>query len=320
MFTGVPNDLADAIGYELYVIDYLRATLHGQRETSIGGASIVLGDVTAEGVQRIVCGLSASNSFSEDAVRTALDHMRPLAFSAAFKIQDMIVEWVLRANGVNAWQFKEKLANYDKLLAAASLSEPALLAARPTLSRAYWELYRYLVPFRGTVIHKGGVVLEANGTVSIVKDGMNVRLTPAEQGSYMRAMCLVAKILSHQTKHNQFLEDLIEADLFELNKYHAQSGLVVRRARLEALTVHVSESHLDAREPMSVTVDFDQLRRVMEKPYPVGVDGRLHFAVTINAHSSTRNAVWQLPFEAVPSGVLTLTEGDERFDQYLTIT
>ena len=53
-------------------------------------------------------------------------------------------------------------------------------------------------------------------------------------------------------RNDPFLEHLIEGDLSELQTYHGQPGLVVRRARIAALTVHVPPSHIVERGPLAV--------------------------------------------------------------------
>lgn len=319
-FHANPSDLSDAVAYELDAIEYLRAALHAQGETVSGGTTVTLGDLTPDGAFRRDLRMSARMAISDGAVRAALGRLRPLAFSAAFKIHDMIVEWILRANGVNAWAFREKLQAYDRLQAANSLAEPGLLAGHSVLSRAFWELYRFLVPFRGTVVHSGGVVLERDGTISITKSARTVKFTPDDQASYMRGMCLISKILSQQSNRDPFLENLIEGDLRGLDKYHAQHGLTVRHARLEALTVNVPVTHLLSAEPLAVRLDFDELRGMMEATHPPGPNGHLFFSVTIIAQVEQQQFEWHLPVEAVPTGTATLQRGDLACDRFLRVT
>jgi len=318
-FSAVPNDLEDAVAYELDAIEYVRATLFSQSETPGGGSSFTLGDMTQDGHQKVNVSVHIKSSLSEGAVRTALDRFRPLTFSAVFKMHDMIAEWILRANGVNDWPFSKKLAGYDKLRAGGCLSEPSLFAHRPLLARAFWELYRFFVPFRGTVVHSGGLVLLQDGTIEVMRGTDKICLTTGEQGSYMRAMCIITKNLLGLVELDPFLETLIEGDFLQLEKYHGQKGFTVRRTRLETLTVNVLPSHIVNQHPLSVAVDFDHLRQTMERTYPVEADGRLYFSVAIVVHADTREAVWDLPVESVPSGLVTLREGDTKYDRFLRV-
>ncbi len=108
-FSGDTAELQNATGYEVEAINELRAILHCQSEAVGDGMSVTLGNYGPNGRLLRNLNMSCHNSISEDAVRKALDRLRPLAFSAAFKIHDMIVEWILRANGSSAWAFQKKL-------------------------------------------------------------------------------------------------------------------------------------------------------------------------------------------------------------------
>ncbi len=320
-FSGIPNDLEDAVAYELDAIEYLRATLFGQSEAPVGGASLTLGDMTEDGHQKMGVSVHVVGAgLSQGGARDALDRLRPLAFSAAFKMQDMIAEWILRANGVKDWPFSKKLAGYDKLRAGGCLIEPPLFAQQPLLARAFWELYRFFVPFRGTVVHSGGLALRQDGTIEITRDSKLLCLTPVEQGSYMRAMCIITKVLLGLVRLDPFLETLIEGDLLELENYHGQKGFTVRCTRLATLAVDVPPSHIVTQQPLSVEIDFDHLRRSIERAHSPGSDGRLYFSVAIAVHADAREAVWELPVESVPNGKVTLREGDSKYDRYLRVT
>jgi hypothetical protein len=58
----------------------------------------------------------------------------------------------------------------------------------------------------------------------------------------------------------------------------------------------------------------------MEKTYPVGAGGRLYFSVEVLVASGEREATWDLPIEAVPSGIVMLREGDANYDRFLRLT
>ncbi len=319
-FSGKPADLYDAIAYELSAIEYLRSTLHYQNERSLDSIAVTLGDLTSNGELKINFRAVAYASMSNNAVRSALDRLRPLAFSASFKLQDMIVEWILRANNVTDWPFSKKLKSYDQLRTLASLREPMFFAAHASLSRAFWELYRFLVPFRGTVVHSGGVLLQSDGTVSITKDSHTLDFTSMQQASYMRAMCLIAKILSAKLPSNSYLESLIESDLFMLQNYHNQAGLIVNKAHIARLEVEVPISQVAQRTPLAFDVDFDLLRRTMEKAYKIQNTDRLYFSVTIHVQDNNRQYLWNFPIEAIPNKLVSLQEGDPQYDRFLTIS
>ncbi len=316
-FSATTTDLEDAVAYELEAIEYICATLLGQREAEGATLSFTLGDTTPDGIQKVCSAAAGSSRQSEKAVRSALDRVRPLAFGAAFKLQDMVAEWILRANGVTAWPFKQKLAGYDKLQSTGSIVQPSIFAQRPLVARAFWELYRVLVPFRNTAMHSGGLVLRPDGAIEITSKSGKLSLATEEQGSYMRAMSLLTKILVGHVPLDKFLEALIEADLLKLEKYHKQKGLAVHQARLAALTVQVPASHISHQEPLSVVVDFDHIRRTVERACGAGPSDRVCFSVKMIVPLASRDAVWDLPMDSVPSGQVTIQVGDFKFDRFL---
>lgn len=319
-FSADSADLADRVAYELETLEYLRTTLYGQGESSGAGVTVTLGELTPEGNLRRHIRMLCTTSISEAAVRVALDRFRPLAFGAAFKMQDMVVEWVLRANGESAWRFSDKLKAYDRLRAASGLIEPTLFAEQQAVARAFWELYRHLSHFRNAAIHAGGVMLRADGTVSITDASRKLEFSAEHQAAYLRATCLVVRILTKQRGRDPLLDNLLESDLHTLEPFHLQAGLVVRGARIAALTVNVPETFVVDRAPLAIRIDFDQLRSMMEKTHPPPANGKLWFSARICAQDDLAAHTWHLPIEAVPSGTVTIRVGDSTFDRYLEIS
>ena len=122
-FGGSGSDLTALIAYERDALEFVRTTLFDQREATSQSLRLNLSDTkNAEGFYPANVGIVASGiSIGAEGVRSALSRLRPLAFSAAFKMQDMIVEWILHANGSRAWRFREKIAEYEAMESAATL-------------------------------------------------------------------------------------------------------------------------------------------------------------------------------------------------------
>ncbi|WP_053573089.1 hypothetical protein [Caballeronia cordobensis] len=99
LFLGRSVELAEALRYEMSALDYLHRSLFDQSDESNECLTITLGDLAENGNQKKHLTFSFNENVCAGAVKAALSRLRPLAFSAAFKMQDMIVEWILRANG-----------------------------------------------------------------------------------------------------------------------------------------------------------------------------------------------------------------------------
>ena len=193
-------------------------------------------------------------------------------------------------------------------------------AKHASFSRAFWELYRFLKKYRDEVVHSRGVVLRSDGTVSITKNDETLYFTSLQQASYMRAMCLIAKILSAQLSSKPCLESLIESDLFMLQNYHKQTGLTVNGVHIAKLGVEVPISQVAQRTPLAFDVDFDLLRRTMEKACNIQSTKRLYFSVTIHVNNDNRQYVWDFPSEEIPDKLVRLQECDPSYNRFLKIS
>ncbi len=320
IFSASTTDLEQAVAYELDAIEYFRATLFGQQETVGANLSFTLGDTTPDGTQNMVSAAVGSSKQSERAVRSALNRVSPLAFVAAFKLQDMVAEWILRANGVTEWAFNKKLASYDKLRSNGSFVRPVLFAQRILVESAFWELYRAFFPFRNAATHSGGLVLRADGVIEITSEKSGKLSLPAdEQASYMRAVSLLTKSLIGRVPHDEFLEALIESDMLKLERHHHQQGFAVQQARLATLNVQVPAAYINGLDPLSVVIDFDHLRRTAERGCGANPNDRVCFSVSLSVPLDSQDAVWKLPMDSIPTGNVSIREGDPRFDPFLWV-
>lgn len=315
-------DLIDATYYELNAINYLRSCLYGQNEKAGSGISFVVGDLTDDGNQKKTTYFSARIDVSGDAVRHALNTLRPLAFVAAFKVQDLIVEWILKANGIKVWQFQKKITEYSKLNRDSSFIQPPLFLKKPNIANAFWSLYKNLVPLRSAIIHSGGLVLEADGTISITKHDTLAQFSTADQGAYMRAMCILTKLLTGLADSSDFLEDVVHASLYSLKSYHDEKELPIRRARLESLTIYVPPNFVKSYFPLIVEIDFRHAKEVMEESFEIKKGVHLYYSVKVVVKDRCNDdskyfAIWEIPLEAVPVDLIILKQGDHRFDSFL---
>lgn len=307
-FSANVQDLDEATAYEVEALDFLRAALTLESEAASTHLSVTLGDVSADGKPRGSIGLHLQDTLSAGAVAAALGRMRPLAFSAAFKVQDMIAEWILRENGSTAWQFKQKLAAYATFSSAGTLIEPPLLSGWPLLSKAFWQSYKFLVPFRGTVVHSSGVSVLQDGTIKIVKAGQILLLSPAQQAAYIRAMCTLVKQLLGLQLPSGPSRQLLENDFATLAALHGQAGFMKRSVRLSSLQIEVPVAAAASTSPFEVEIDFDLFRKTMEEIFPPGPDGILFYSTEIKAKSETRDIRWYFPHEAMQTGKIRLFE------------
>ena len=118
------QELADRTEYEMWALELIRAKLFNQNETPNTVATFILGNTNDAGELLGHVQMSLVTNLSDQAVKEALSRFRVLAFISAFKLQDMIAEWILEANGEHPRRFVQKLAKYDELRTVLPRADP----------------------------------------------------------------------------------------------------------------------------------------------------------------------------------------------------
>lgn len=312
------QELEEATAYELWALEFLRERLFRQSEGPNAHTTFRLGDVAENGELLQHVSLSFVSRLSEGAVAEALDHFRPLAFGAAFKLQDMIAEWILRANGETGWTFAAKINAYNTRTASGTLTQPPLFGAKPQVARAFWELFRKLTPFRNGLTHKGQVVPDAadHSLTLVTSNGASLVLTDAQQAVYVRACCLLTQLLLEASDTPSYVLRLVEHALAALEPLHGVTGFVARSVRLEAARLEVPLGQVAPREDGTYAINLGPMWQGMRTTHPVGEGGELFIALTIVIETEGGHLAWALPPEMVPQGELQLRVGDPRFEPF----
>ncbi|QLH73214.1 hypothetical protein [Rhodopseudomonas palustris] len=315
LFAGDASLLSEMISYERGALEFIRTKLFDQTEESHAKLVIDLSkEKTVDGLRPVTVAAFGYASISAEAVRSALSQFRPLAFASTFKMHDLIVEWILRANGSKAWAFKEKVIDYEKIAGRGALSEPFALSAWTTGSKAFWALYKVLMPFRNKVIHSGAFSVD-DDALSIVSKERALTLSHAEQGAYVRAICLLADaILDNCCLSRQNLL-IVENDLHDLRDIHQVPGVSFRSLRFASVEV-IAPASYDPCRGLSACLDFDEIRERAEFVFPT--DGVVIFDLTLRAHAEGRDVRWSFPFFSVPSGHKQIWEADPEYAPYLS--
>ncbi len=319
MFSGDPADLEKDISYELSTLEYLRGVLFGQSENRAGKIEVILGNYAENGCLYTKSTMDIHFNGCENAVRNALSRFQPLAFSAAFKMQDMICEWILRNNSPDKKvprTFSEKISNYDRL--RDSLLEPDLFSFRPNISRAFWETYRKLSKYRNSFIHSGGTVLNGQGGMTISSSKNPLILNFHQQAAYIRVICIVAKKLTNQLENNTYIDAILESGFYFLLEFHGINEIKKREAMLVQLKVVVPQEKLLSENPVKVEINWEELRDTVKRSF-TNPESKVEIMIsaTVDASFNDTVSIWDIPIENVPVSTEILASGDERFDLFL---
>lgn len=316
-FSGAPEELAEKITFELEALEYLRRELFDQSEQPDSSMDIVLGDVAENGNLLATVNVVFTESMSAGAVGAALARLKPLVFSACFKLHDMLAEWILRSNGCIDWPFRKKISSYRRLNTSNTLIEPDFFLQRPDVSAAFWGMYESLVEFRNPITHGGGTRINEDGAIEIRKIGSSQIFTHSELGSYIRAMCIIANHYVDLVKIDVHLERLLNFDLSILEKHHNMIFLDLETPRFARLNLEIPEHMLECKNPIKATFDFDTLRQRMVETFSSDNPSRLFYSTCVKVSTTGRSAMWVFPMESTPSGLVTLAVGDVALDKYL---
>lgn len=320
IFTGTPEHLYEKVEYEIQTLEFLRSALFRESSTA-DSISVTLGEVNADGRQTRNYNIAIVENISAQAVADALSQMRPLAFSAAYKLHDMLAEWILAANsGFNIramWKFKEKIDFLDRLVSKGQLAQPGLFQTRPAVSDAFWAMYKSLVVYRNRLTHAGGASVGPAGELKIVRpSGVPLNMSADQQGAYARALSLIGKSLTENVELDAYTEAQIETDLHSLGTYHKSRGLRKRILRKTSLEIKVP-SPMFRRDPISVEIDWAEMRSMVQNSLGSDGDVEVFFDATVILLDDDLATRWILPFAAIPKEKAVIEVGDPQFDPYL---
>ena len=167
----------------------------------------------------------------------------PLVLVTAFKLLDMILEWVLDQNGYQStFRFAQKL----KAL-RGSVQFPPLIGSRPWLQTRIVSLYASLIPLRGTIIHdRHFQAMSGNLLIATSKVGSALPPVPIS-ATDLRTLAAIAVSLV------RYLEGTWTLDLY---------GELLLRYRLDQLAyLHTRKPSWANKSPDSST--FESMPRLV---------------------------------------------------------
>jgi hypothetical protein len=178
----------------------------------------------------------------------------PLVLVTAFKLLDMILEWVLFQNGQQStWRFAQKVAALRN-----SPQFPALISSRPWLEQRLVSLYVGVEPLRGTIIHSRHFRMESgNLHITSSKEGtpaMSVTLSASDLRRISAIVVSLVRYLEGTWTLDVFREKRMRFLLDQIAHVHKEPLLGQREPGFINIRVY--------SEPSSVfTIDLPLLRR-----------------------------------------------------------
>lgn len=150
----------------------------------------------------------------------------PLVFVTAFKLLDMLLEWVLGQNGQpSTYRFDRKIAALK-----GAVRFPSLIADRPWLCERLVALYENLKPLRGTIIHARHFK-SVDGTLQVSSSkgggyvGPTVTIAPGELRNVALVLVSLLRHLDGTWPLDLFCEKRLRRTLDEILHLHQLPSL-----------------------------------------------------------------------------------------------
>lgn len=317
--------LRDALDYELYAIGEYREWLYLHRDDQPTVLKHKLGELTPDGTHAaITIGAAGSVRGSDLRVREALGVMRPHAFATAFKVQDLIVEWILeRKRGKDRrWRFDEKQTALGQI--TNEKRRPRELKD-PRRWNIFWGVYVAFAEPRHVAMHRSGMRIRDDGSIDFGRVPRKVKVLSDEmQGAYLRAMAIVGGALSGAKPLTAPRTLYLDAALALLSSLLSSSllsslpGVTPTQAREPnwiQLDVEVPQANVLVVAPLSCRIDFDFIARVW-KQYEASVPNMV-VAGIVNVRAKGASFAWQFLRAELLTGIVHLTVGMPEHDRFV---
>ena len=313
--------LKDWTEYELWVINFFRSKFHGQMDDSSSSTTFIEGNRTESGKLKATRDLKATNSGCEETVRKSLQNFIPLAFGSSFKLQDMIIEWILKNNNINKWRFVDKIKEYPKLLKNPSASFPSYFSKEPRLNEAFFSLFKVFVDYRNVLTHGSSFLIRSDGSLEMTnRAGNTLLLKPNDQAVYHQLCCLVLEVILNPNRDLLFNFELVKSDFAKLEPFHKIKGFVKSNVRREKVRYIIPIEYKKSEMPYACNINMDELWERVRETWPVGRGEQPIIILSLDVEGHTKETVysWDIPPSHVPlRGALQLTEGDPEYDRFL---
>lgn len=316
------QNLRERIEYELFTLNFVRNHLYRQDEGADGHWSFNLRDVVANPISFMVKEtIWMFAKFGEQDVREALINFVPLSFACAFKVNDMIAEWILGTKKEKVpIGFKDKADLYQKL--KVKLTEPLFFEDNQHVKQCFWKLYELIRECRNSVTHRYDFELLADGSLRFTSEKCNLwTLSFQDLGSYIRFTCLLADFLldSVPVERRALAESVLNNDLSRLQKYHAVDLSTAKPARLVDVAINAHEqSDGPLQSPAKFKIPLVPIWNRLRKD--LSFDGKVDVLqlLKVTAQDEDERLVWTIPPELVPEDFIELDRSNPQWSRFLS--
>lgn len=315
------KELRERIEYELFTLNFVRHRLYRQHEGAEDFWSLKLKDLQANPDSFLLSvTLPAILNPCEEDVREALMQFVPLSFACAFKVNDMIAEWILGTQNIDVpWGFKAKVKLYQDVKGV--LNHPQLFHNNPHLELCFWELYSSMSDLRHSVTHRCDFELLPGGALKFTPVGSNpIVMAVSDLASYIRFSCLLVDFLFDDVprERRSHSEAIFNRDLLQLQNYHKINLPNFRTSRLvEVVIIAHEQSDGSLPSPTRFSIPLVPVWNRLKKDFSPGGQLVVLPLLHVTAEDDNERLVWIIPPEHVPEHVIVLDLSDPEWSRFI---
>ena len=292
--------LEEQLGYERFVLNACASAVQKSKGQS-SEVEIVINDVPPHSLHIGITDYVGSHHGA-----AIVQEISALIFTAAYKVIDMIAEWVIAENQGNCpWPFSDKLAVLD---GNAPLQFPGFLSQDARLRTMVVELYRNLQQYRNAITHgEWGKNNDGNLQFNFTRNNRHFALSvPFETVlNFGRAMALTAELLVDPILQSQERLNSLRFLFDRLAALHQQQPFAVLEPRHYRVIRRVTTS------TRPLTIDLDAIRK--QVAFRSG-DHPSTFDLRIELRSELQPETWEIPHPSIPTfAKLILDSNWDRF-------
>lgn len=239
--------------------------------------------------------IGVSDTLGMNRAADVINDLSPLLFNAAYKILDMLMEWIIKENQGNCpWRFIDKI----NILTSAGtvLSLPYPLTSEPAIFSTFVKLYENLVAYRNALTHgvwgknqSGDLVFDFN------KNGRRIQGTIYFEQVIRFADCmsLTAREAMSPSSIDHNIISTIKWCLDSIQALHNQSLFGFTHAQYFDVVRQIET--IKAEFP---SVDIKYIRNVLDKEamgHPYG------YSLRVEARVEEISTVWIIPSSLINS-------------------
>lgn len=306
--TTAQQRLKDKQAYELWLLNFLRTIKH--RDDPHQVIKIVNG---------VHVDITARETLGAGAVEEVIKALYPLIFVSAYKLLDMLFEWILEEHqsaGVIPevpWRFSEKINMIKKLDNQHKLRLPSIFITDQGLYDRFFALYDKMCDYRNAIIHASSFEISPTGLKITDREGNTISCSVVELFAFSHVVVTISRILQGEpltTKLERSLRshlDLLQAK----HNYPAYgvappSGVIVEQ---------IVEARATSTRHYEWELDMDRVWQRFKQVHPSLEDFEFRIRGTVSGEIQT---TWLIPSELLPdTGRMIILEDDLKWRAFI---